>query len=262
MKEYALITGASGGIGLELAREIAADGWNLILVARDSKKLEKAKKSLTKEFGVKVETLSADLSKPGSASQLYKNLKKSKHTVSLLVNNAGFGLNGRFHESDLKKELDMIRLNVESLVELTHLFSQEMVKKGQGKILNVASTAGFQPGPQMANYYATKAYVLSFSEAISEELKPSGVTVSCLCPGPTSTEFFKRANMEKANLAKSGSLLVMDASSVAKIAYKGLQKGKAVIIPGVSNKIMAQSVRISPRFLVRKIAGLLNSKSG
>ncbi|EPG67836.1 SDR family oxidoreductase [Leptospira wolffii] len=258
MKKTALITGATVGIGYEIAKLAAQDGYDLILVARNQKSLASAKKELEK-LGAGVEILSADLSDPKSPKKIYDFAKKKKAIVDLLVNNAGFGTNGKFHALDLKEELNLIQVNVTSLVELTHLFLKDMRDRHSGKILNVASTAAFQPGPMMTNYYASKAYVLYFSEGIAEEVRKDGVTVTCLCPGPTKTEFFKRAEMDGSAILNSGLVPKANASDVAKIGYEAVKSGRTVVVSGIANKLMAQSVRISPRFLVRKLARILNT---
>lgn len=257
MSKTALITGASIGIGYELCKLFAKDGHDLILVARSQDKLEALSKELKDTFNVTAHVISADLAKVGAAADLYKSVQDKSLTVNVLVNNAGIGTNGKFTDADLQSELNLIQLNITALVELCHLFGADMSKRKQGKILNVASTASFQPGPYMANYYASKAYVLSFSEALHEELGRDGVTVSALCPGPTATGFFSAADMTESSLAKSP--LVMSANKVAKVGYDALNGGKAVVISGWINWLMAQSTRISPRMIVRKISAALNS---
>ncbi|PJZ68511.1 short-chain dehydrogenase [Leptospira perolatii] len=258
MKKTALVTGASTGIGYEIAKLAAADGYDLILVARNLKKLNQVKKELESK-GASVEVLAADLGDPKSPKKIFDFSKKKKAIVDLLVNNAGFGSNGKFSKLDLKEEMEMIQVNVSALVELTHLFLKDMVDRRSGKILNVASTAAFQPGPMMTNYYATKAYVLSFSEGLAEEVRKEGVTVCCLCPGPTQTEFFERAGVSKSPLLNSALVPKMTPAEVAKIGYEGVKSGRVVVISGIANRILAQSIRITPRFLVRKIAKFLNS---
>ncbi len=248
-KGYALITGASGGIGMELARVFASKGHSLILTARSTDKLEALKEELEKKYSIRAEVITKDLSRPGAPKELYLEILAKKLEVSILVNNAGFGIYGHFSETDLSSELEMLQLNIVSLTELTKLFLGPMKLRKSGKILNLASTAAFQPGPVMACYYASKSYVLSFSEAIDNELKGSGVSVSTLCPGPTESDFQVRAdiNMNISLFKASG---IMSAVSVAKAGYEGLMKGKRVIVPGLINKITPLGMRFLPRVLV------------
>ena len=240
----ALITGASSGIGLELARVFARQGYGLVLVARNRQRLDEIAAEL-KPAPVKV--IAKDLSVAGAAEEIQREVPR----VDVLVNNAGFGVFGKFAETPLAEELSMLQLNVAALVILTKLYLAGMLAAGSGKILNVASTAGFQPGPLMAIYYATKAFVLSFSEAIANELEGTGVTVTALCPGPTATGFQERGKMENSNLVKGKK--IMDARTVAEAGYRALMAGKAVAIPGLKNKLLAQSIRFSPRSMVTKI---------
>jgi short-subunit dehydrogenase len=258
MNKTALITGASTGIGFEFAKLFAADGYNLVLIARDEQKLREIAGSLPNKFNISVKIYPKDLSVTGDIEKLVRQIREDVGTIEVLVNNAGFGLSGAFVDTDLARELEMIQLNVVSLVIFTKLWAKEMVQRKGGKILNVASTAAFQPGPLMAIYYATKAFVLSFSEALAEELKERGVTITALCPGPTATQFSKRAELEKSRLFKGGIVPVLDAATVAKIGYDGLSKGHPVVIPGLINKIGVLSVRLTPRKLVAKIAKQLN----
>ncbi|MDX8289758.1 SDR family oxidoreductase [Metabacillus indicus] len=236
-----LITGASDGIGKELAYKYAQDGYRLVLAARSEGKLQKLAEEL-KPAPVIVKR--KDLSDMNQVRELYEELKAESVCVDVLVNNAGFGLYGEFVRTSAEEELNMIDLNIKSITLLAKLFAPDMAERGSGHILNVASTAAFQPGPLMAVYYATKAYVLSFSEAIENELKGTGVSVSVLCPGPTKTGFSDRANLGQSKLFKSG---VMDVKEVADAAYKGLHKKKTVIIPGLKNKMLAAAVRFMPR---------------
>jgi uncharacterized protein len=246
-RKTAIITGASSGIGLELARIFARENHNLVLVARSADKQRQLASELEKAHGARSLILAADLSEPGAPAYVLDQTTRAGITVDVLVNNAGFGQSGRFAENDLEECLRQIQLNVTSLTHLTRLYLPEMIGRGGGKILNVASTAAFQPGPLMAVYYATKAYVLHFSEAIANELKESGVTVTCLCPGPTATDFHKRARATDLNLLRYG---VMDARTVAEDGYRGLMAGKPVVISGFKNWLVAQSVRFSPRQMV------------
>jgi len=241
----ALITGASGGIGLELARIFAEQGYALVLVARSRQRLEEIAVELKP---TPVQVLAKDLTLVGASEGVYREVPK----VDVLVNNAGFGVYGPFLKTPLDEELGMLQLNMTALVVLTKLYLPGMVAAGNGRILNVASTAAFQPGPLMALYYATKAFVLSFSEAIGSELEGTGVTVTALCPGPTATGFQARTKLEKSRLFKS--MKVMDARTVAEAGYRALMAGKPVVIPGLMNKLLAQSVRFTPRALVTRIA--------
>lgn len=247
----ALITGASFGIGLELARIFARERYNLVLVARSADKLRQLASELEKAHGTRSLILATDLAAPGSAAYVLDQTTRADITVDVLVNNAGFGQFGFFAESDLEECLQQIQLNVTTLTHLTRLYLPGMVERKSGRILNVASTAAFQPGPLMAVYYATKAYVLHFSEAIANELKGTGVTVTCLCPGATATEFHKRANMTDIQLLRFGA---MDARTVAEDGYRSLMSGKPVVISGFKNWLLAQSVRFSPRQIVTAVA--------
>ncbi|MCU0534527.1 MAG: SDR family oxidoreductase [Hydrococcus sp. Prado102] len=247
----ALITGASSGIGYELAQLLASDRYNLVLVARSADKLKQIADEFTRQFGISVKIISLDLSVPDAPEKVFRELQQDAIAIDILVNNAGFASYGFFAETDLNAELQMMQLNMVALTHLTKLFLKEMVSRHQGKILNIASTAAFQPGPLMAVYYATKAYVLSFSEALANELQGSGVTITALCPGPTESGFQARANMEESKLV-SGKR-IMDAKTVAEIGYRGLMKGETVVIPGLKNKLLALSVRFTPRNLVTKI---------
>jgi short-subunit dehydrogenase len=256
-RKTALITGASSGIGYELARIFAREGHDLVLVARNEEKL----RALAAECqGVSARPLVKDLAQPTAPQEIFDELRQAGITVDVLVNNAGFGTYGPFVRSDLESQLDMIRVNVLALTHLSRLFLPGMILRDTGKLLNVASTAAFQPGPLMAVYYATKAYVLSFSEALSNELRGTGVTVSALCPGPTTSDFQRRARMERSRLV-SGRM--MDARTVAEIGYQGLQKNRPIIIPGFGNKMLAFSVRLTPRGVVRRIVRrLMESTDG
>ncbi len=247
----ALVTGASSGIGLELARCFAKDGYNLVLVARSGEALDKAAANITGEFHVKIVPVAFDLGRPGAGAELAQTLGKRALTIDVLVNNAGYGATGPFADSDPAAELGMIDLNVRALVELTRLFWPEILKNKRGGVLNVASTAAFQPGPFMAVYCATKAFVLSFTEALWEEARGSGVNVSCLCPGATESAFHKRAGTGNLRLMRGG---MMSASRVAQLGYGGFQANRRVIIAGTGNALMARSVAFLPRSLVLRVA--------
>ncbi len=250
-RQTALITGASGGIGLELARLFAAGGYDLVLVARSTTKLEELAGELRKH-GAAVRVLAKDLARPESPEEVFRELEAAGVAVDVLVNNAGFATYGPFAETDLQKELEELQLNVVTLTHLTKKLLPGMLARRRGGVLNLASTAGFQPGPLMAVYYATKAYVISFSEALAEELSGTGVTVSVLCPGPTATGFQRRAGMEASKLF-SGVMQVADAAAVARAGYEGFRAGKRIVIPGLLNKVGVQSIRISPRSLATRI---------
>jgi short-subunit dehydrogenase len=250
-RPVALITGASGGIGLELARLCAKGGHDLILVARNQSKLEEIAKYLCGMYGVRAEVIAADLSDPDVPEAIFEEIARRDLAVDVLINNAGFGSWGLFGRADLARQLAMIQLNIASLTVLTRLVLPRMVSQRKGRILNVASTAGFAPGPLMAVYYATKAYVISFSEAISNELQGTGITVTVLCPGPTRTGFAQEAGMVHSNLFKSPT--VMDAAPVAAAGYRGMMRGRAIVIPGIANRLLIQSIRLSPRWAVRMI---------
>ncbi|MCS6984278.1 MAG: SDR family oxidoreductase [Leptospiraceae bacterium] len=256
---WALITGASSGIGRELAYILAKERYDLVLVARRKALLEGLKNELKKLHPpLSVEILPYDLAKPETPARIFKELKRKKIRIQFLVNNAGFGTSGPFAEANLQRELELIDVNIRSLVELTHLLIPDMLRYKEGIILNVASTAAFLPGSFMANYYASKAYVLHFSEALAEELRPYGVKVSALCPGPTATEFFEVAGSAQSLIAKGKLAPLMSAKEVAEIGYRSAVKGKVVVIAGFTNKVLIQLVRLSPRFLLRKITALLN----
>ncbi len=257
----ALITGATTGIGYELTKLFANDGFNLVLVARNEERLSAIKSDLSEKYGISIKTIAKDLSLPESSQAIYDELEKESIMIDILVNNAGFGLHGFFCETDIEMELKMIRLNIIALTHLTKLMLKDMISSDGGKILNVASTAGFIPGPLMAVYYATKAYVLSFSDALSNELSGTGITVTVLCPGPTKTEFANVANTNNTTLFNTAFMKVMSAEKVARIGYRALMKGESTVIAGFMNKLIIQSaVRTSPRKIVAKITRWLNGK--
>ncbi|NOU16463.1 MAG: SDR family oxidoreductase [Bacteroidales bacterium] len=258
MKKTALITGASSGIGLELARIHAAKGGNLVLVARSKSKLDELKIELEKKHGISVYVIGKDLSSPNAAAEVYAELKQQKIDIDYLINNAGFGDYGLFFDSDWEKQEQMINLNILALTHFTKLFLKDMVERKNGKILNIASTASFQPGPTMAVYCATKSYVLSFSEAINNEVREFGVTVTALCPGATTSGFQAAASLEGSNLFEGKKLPT--SMEVAKYGYKAMMKGKAVAIHGLMNSIMANSIRFTPRSLVVKITRMILEK--
>ncbi len=246
-KPLALITGASGGIGKELATQLARDGHDVILVARNVAKLQELAAQLTKQYGAKAHVIAADLEAADGAAQLHQEVKSRGLRISALVNNAGYGLYGEFKDSKLDDELKMMQLNMTALVTLSKLFMPDLLAT-RGKLMNVASTAAFQPGPYMAVYYATKSFVLSFSEAIAAELAGTGVSVTALCPGPTASGFQDKAAMHDSALVKGKRL--PSAAEVAAVGYKAMKRGQRVYIPGVMNWLMAQSPRFTPRNMV------------
>jgi hypothetical protein len=249
MQPTALITGASSGIGLELSKLFARDRCNLILVARESDRLRQAAAELQKLSGLEPRVIARDLADPTSPSAIHAEL--SNTPLDFLINNAGFVLGGPFSQTDRRTELDMIQVNITSLVDLTKLLLPAMVARKSGHIMNVASTAAFQPGPLMAVYYASKAFVLSFSEAVAEELVGSGVTVTALCPGLTASDFQRTAGIENLKLVKNKSI-AMTSEEVARIGYRGMMQGKVIVIPGLLNRLGVQSLRLGPRAIVRK----------
>jgi uncharacterized protein len=248
--ETVLITGASGGIGKELAKLFAKDGFNLVLVARSNENLMKVKKEIELNNSITIHTFSKDLSKESEIITLKEEI--SNHTIQIdyLINNAGFGLFGEFIDTDLKEELNMIDLNIRTVTHLTKIFLPGMVERNNGGVMNIASTAAFQPGPLMTVYYATKAYVLSFTEALQNEMKGTNVKISAICPGATETNFGSRANLNESKLFQSG---LSDVKEVAKTSYDGFMNGKTIVIPGLTNKFLASSVRFMPRKMVTSI---------
>jgi uncharacterized protein len=253
-KRTALVTGASAGIGKELSFLFAKDGHDVVLVARSEPALRELKKELEATHGVKAHVVAADLVDPAAPRAIHG--ATSGLTIDFLVNNAGFGSNGAFVDLDLDREAAMIEVNVTALTKLTHLFARGMKERGFGRILNIASTAGFQPGPYMATYYATKAFVISFSEALSHELRGTGVTVTCHCPGATATNFAGTAGNDKTKLFQSGS--VASAKDVAAHAYEAMCAGDVLSVHGMMNWIMAAGVRLTPRAVARSLAAGFN----
>ena len=249
MKKVALVTGASAGLGVEFARRLSERGHRLVLVARRKERLDE----LAKELG-NARAVAADLSKKDAAAKLMADIEANGETVDVLINNAGFGLIGRFAELDARREREMIDLNAGALADLCRAVVPAMIGRKSGAILNVASTAAFQPGPKMAVYFATKAFVLSLSEALHEELKPHGIKVTCLCPGPTRTEFGEVAGFGGNSLFER---VAMTAPKVVDAGLKALDSNRAVVVTGVINKVGAASTRFAPRSVVRKIAGAI-----
>jgi short-subunit dehydrogenase len=252
VKKTALITGASLGIGRELAMLFAHDGCNLVMVARNASRLAQVGDRLQSEFGIAARSFPLDLADHAAPQFLFGQLAREQVAIDMLVNNAGFGRLGAFAGVSLEESLGQITLNVTALTHLTRLFLPAMLARKSGRILNVASTAGFQPGPTMAVYYATKSYVISFSEALAEELRGTGVTVTCLCPGVTDTEFQKRAGTEGTPLFRRQR--PMDAATVARDGYRAMMRGKPLVISGFKNWLLAESLRLAPRRMVTTVS--------
>jgi short-subunit dehydrogenase len=244
--QTALVTGASAGIGVDLAECFARDGYDLILTARSEEPLNEVAQRLASAHGVKAHVIAQDLGAIGGGTALANSVRMRGLDVDVLVNNAGYGHAGALTSSDLPTQLGMIDLNVRALVELTYHFWERMLANKRGGVLNVASTAAFQPGPLMANYYASKAYVLSFSEALWEEARGTGVHVSCLCPGPTVSKFRERAGTGKTRLAKNAGA-AMASAPVARMGYEGFRRNKRVVVTGMSNKFIAGFGKFIPR---------------
>jgi short-subunit dehydrogenase len=255
-RDTALITGASGGIGEELARLCAAHGYDLVLVARSKDRLRKLAGDLTGKHGVRALVLPADLADPGAPHRLCEELTAQGIEIDVLINNAGFGMQGPLAEMDVPAITGMLQVNIAALTLLTRLLLPPMIRKGRGRVLNVASTAAFVPGPFMAEYYASKAYVLSLTEALANELQGTGVTATALCPGPTSTGFAERAGVAHANLFQSR---VMAVEQVAREGFEGMLRGQAVVIPGARNRWLARLSGVAPRSLLAKVTRNLNS---
>ena len=247
-----LITGASGGIGYELARLFARDHHNLVLVARSADKLAQVATELQAQ-GISVRTMALDLAAPPAPKFVFDQLQREGVAIDILINNAGFGVFGEFAQMPEEEILGQISLNIPALTELTRLFLPPMLARHNGRIMNVASTAGFQPGPFMAVYYATKAYVISFSEAVASELQHSGVTVTCFCPGATHTGFAQSAGTEMSRLFQQlpGA---MSAQEVALDGYRAVMKGRSLAISGAHNWVLAQSIRFAPRKMVTAVS--------
>lgn len=246
--KLALVTGASGGIGLEFAKQLAQAGYNLALVARSQHKLERIAAELRAKFGIDVQVVVCDLSRPDAAHEVQAQVPQ----CDVLINNAGFANNGKFATLDEHATLEEIQLDIVALTQLTRLYLPGMIARKDGKILNIASTAGFLPGPNMAVYYAGKAYVISFSEALAEEVRGTGVTVTVLCPGATQTGFAERSGTTTTPLFK---LPMAKAHDVARAGIEGMMRGKPVVVPGITNKLVAISPKITPRRLLVAISG-------
>ncbi len=257
-KETVLITGASSGIGLEFAKLFAADGSDLVIVARREERLKEISGELESAHGVKVHVLAKDLSKPKAPEEIFSHLTKEKIQIDVLVNNAGFGKKEEFSKTDKEIHLDMVQVNVMALTHLTKLFLTGILERGHGGILNVGSLAGFQPGPNLAVYFASKAYVLSFTEALAEEIDNPNIKISCFAPGPVRTEFGEKSKLDDSLLFK---LSLMDSEPAVKIGYEGFRKGQILVIPGLKQQVVPLLNRITPRFMLRKIAKRLNTSA-
>lgn len=257
-RPVALITGASSGIGADLAREAAKDGHDVILSARRVEPMQTLACEL-ETYGASATILAADLSKPGGAEDLAGQIGQRGGAIDFLINNAGLGANGPFAESDMTRIGEMLEVNIAALTKLTRLIVPAMVARKRGRVMLLASTASFQPGPQMAVYCATKAYVLSFGEAIAYELRNSGVTVTTVCPGATATEFSRVAGTENIGLHRSAMASVMNSAEVARIGYRGAKAGRRVVITGMRNRLMALTARVSPHAMVLPIANSMMS---
>jgi short-subunit dehydrogenase len=256
--ETVLVTGASSGIGRELARCFGAEGSRLVLVARKRDALQALADELRAAYKTHSEVLSADLAEPETPARIFAHLQSNGTKIDVLVNNAGFGLYGKFADLPLERQIEMVRVNVTAPTHLARLFLPGMIERRRGGVLNVASTAAFVPGPSLAVYYATKAYLLSFSEALAEEVAGKGVTITALCPGPTETNFAAAAAAQFSRLFKR---TAMPADAVALVGHRAFRRGRAVAVAGLRNRLLVFSVRLSPRFVVRKIAGRLNNAS-
>ena len=250
-RSNALVTGASSGIGADLARVLAREGYDLVLVARSRDRLDALARELHDAHGATARAIPIDLSVAGAARELRERVAREGVEIDVLVNDAGFGMRGPFVDLDPARQVEMIQVNLVALTELTRLFLPDMVQRGMGRILNVASTAAFQPGPVMAVYFATKAYVLSFSEALAEELRGSGVTVTCIAPGATESGFGDVAGVSATRLFRSGT---MSSKVVAEAAYAAASKGVALAVPGCRNRILSASVRFLPISMAARVA--------
>jgi short-subunit dehydrogenase len=257
MSKWVLITGASQGIGYEFAKLFAREGYDTVLVARDKTRLEQVAGELRAQFGKNARVLAKDLGDAAAAQEIFDELQREQLFISVLVNNAGFGFQGSFAELDLQGHRYLLHVNVTALMELTHLFLGPMLARHEGRVLNVASTAAFQPGPFMSLYYASKAFVYSFSCALSEELKGTGVTATVLCPGLTKSQFHARASLKR----PKHSLLTMEADKVAKIGYRALMRGKPVVVAGWFNKAAVTVAKALPSMITGKVIAAVNKSS-
>lgn len=258
MAQTVLITGASEGIGYELVKLFAKDGYNCVLVARNKQKMIQLAEEVNKRFGISTLVIAKDLSLPEASQEIFDEVTAAGISVDVLVNNAGLGLRGEFAKSDMDTNMHLLQVNLLSLTKLSWLFLPGMIKHKSGKIMNVASIAAFTPSPDFALYNASKAYVLFFSEALREEMKGTGVSVTCLCPGSTITQWHSRADAQNIRL---NMLRMLSAKTVAEVSYKGLMKGKSIVIPGLENIVSVFFIRFLPRSVVLKIARFSTRKT-
>ncbi|CAN5798491.1 SDR family oxidoreductase [soil metagenome] len=254
-RETVLITGASSGIGRELAELFASDGSDLVLVARRKNLLDQLADKLSSRYGVRAVVMPTDLGAAGAVQEMAHRLSSMSLRIDVLVNSAGFGARGSFTTLPSERLMEMVEVNIAAVTHLTRLFLPSMVQRKRGGVINLGSVAGFLPGPNMATYYASKAYILAFSEALQEEVRGTGVTVCCVAPGPTDTEFVQQAGLEGVRFFRLGA---MDATTVARSGYRGFRSGRALVVPGVSNKAATFLLRFSPRLLTRRLSGWLN----
>ena len=258
----ALVTGASGGIGQALAERFAIEGHDVVLVARREGRLREIAADLEATHGITAHVVPTDLTDRDARRTLYEDVTERDIAVDYLVNNAGVGTQGRFTDIDLDRDLGLVELNVAAPTHLAKLFARDMVERGRGGVLTVSSTAAFQPGPYMATYYASKAYELSFSQGIHEELREDGVTATVLCSGPVATEFQERADMTDVPIGRQDGGLIrwMEPEAVARIGYRGLAEGRAVVVPGTTNQLVRLAAKLLPSSLARRLAARLNRR--
>lgn len=250
---FAFITGATSGIGHGFAHELARDGFNLVIIARNEIRLKEVKGELEARYSIKVKIIPRDLTDPDAPEEIFEILKQEGIVLSVLVNNAGFNVHGKFEETDFDEELKMIRLHIVALTQLTKLFLRQRSRQVGNMILNVSSIAGLVPGPLVSVHFATRAYILNFSLALTNELQGSDVHVTCLCPGPTKSSFFDRASMGDVRLASGKPIKLMEAQVVAAIGYNALKNRKMIVVPGYQNKFLAFMTRVAPRSIAIKI---------
>ena len=255
MKQTVLITGASSGIGLELAKVFARAGYNLVLTARSEGKLNHLKNKLEQFYGITAYVVIADLAKKNAAKEIYEFTEKNKINIDILINNAGFGDFGRYNTRDFKKHFEMVNVNILALMQLTHLYLKPMLRRRHGKIINIASVASFMPGALMSTYYASKAFVLSFSEALSVELLGSGVSIRTIHPGPVATDFKNRADWKQSKLLRQ--LKPATAKEIANFTYQNLNSRKTILIPGFANRVAAVLAKFAPRKFVKQAVYLV-----